>query len=296
MLDMPNKQSYNIHRELSWLSQRIEQGRDKIFTEIVTITPTIAQRLLELNADNRRVRAGRVEEIASDILNGRWDLNGESIKVAKTGHLNDGQHRLEAIVKADKPVQTMVVFGLPRDSRYTVDMGSPRTVGDFLGMEGAAHRDNAATAARVHNLWRRGLYLSGAGGGKKSGLSIITKSEVRAEYWRFQKQFDRALGDIANDQFCKRVGVTAIVVAHVILSAVNASAAAMFFQRLRDGANLKQGDAILVLRARLMAVRSERWRPHEKLELILRHWNAWRKNAKMTRALRIERCFPKIEN
>jgi hypothetical protein len=278
------------HRELSWLAQRVAQGQKQPFSEIVTITPSIAKHILERNDDNRKVRAALVQQIAADISANRWDLNGEAIIIAKDGTLNDGQHRLNAIIEANKSVQTLVVFGVARDSRYTVDMGAARSVGDFLGMEGAKYWNEAAAIAKMYLIYRKGFY-AGAGVEQRS---LFTKAAVRAEYWQHEKAINAAIDEIVNTPFAKAVGKSPIAVAHVILTKLNKEAAAYFFAKLLAGDGLKKGDAILALRERLIASPEKRMRPYEKLEMILRHWNAWRRGEALSRYKQMS-AYPKLE-
>lgn len=273
------------NRELSWLSQRIAQARKQPFSEIVTITPAIAKRILECNPDNRAIRQPLVDQIAMDITAGRWDFNGEAIIIADTGELNDGQHRLTAAVQAAKPIKSVITFGIPRDSRLTVDIGNARSAGDFLGMQGAKYQNNVAAGARLHNVFRRGLFSVKARSGP-------TKTEVAADYWANEKAFAKAAYELCNDKFAKRYGGAALIAAHVILHKKNAAQAAFFFSKLLSGADLKQSDPILALRMRMI----EKVFPNGsyRLEMILRHWNAWRQDRPM-RTYATQTAFPKVE-
>jgi hypothetical protein len=276
------------NRELSWLAQRVAQGRKQPFSEIANITPTIAKHILDYNPQNRLLRQGKIDEICSDILSGRWEMNGESVIIADTGELNDGQHRLLAIVQANKGVKTTVIFGVPRDSRFTVDMGAARTSGDFLGMDGVGNAKNIAAAAKIHNLYRRGLYSDGG----KSGTAP-TKTMIRAEYLQRNKGFDRAASFVAGCKFLARYGGSGLICAHVILHEANYAAASMFFDKLASGDELGKSDPILLLRNRLYE-RLARRSGVPVLEMILRHWNAWIKNKPMSKYYPKSE-FPKVE-
>lgn len=278
------------NRELSWLAQRIAKSRDGVFSEIATITPSIAKHILDQNADNRNIRQKIVDRIASDIAGGMWDLNGEAIIVAKSGELNDGQHRLSAIIQANKAVQSNIIFGVDRNSRFTVDMGAVRTTGDFLGMEGAKYRTHAAACAKLLLMFRKGLYGSSGNG----SLSDFTSTAIRAEYWKNQKDVDSAVADIINEVFLKQYGGSALIAAHVLIYRANGSEAAFFFNKLATGDQLPRGSAILALRAKMMEVKADRLRPWEKLEIFLRYWNAWRSGVKVQRALSIRRSWPEV--
>src|SRR6185369_3431611 len=71
-----------------------------------------------------------------EIKGGRWTLNGEPIIVSDTGELNDGQHRCRAVIDANTPIDVVLIVGIKRDTRITLDQGKVRTAGDFLSMEG----------------------------------------------------------------------------------------------------------------------------------------------------------------
>lgn len=66
--------------------------------EIQEITPQKARTMLEMNTRNfRDVRPFRVDQYAKMMAEGRWELNGETIKIADN-YLIDGQHRLLAAI------------------------------------------------------------------------------------------------------------------------------------------------------------------------------------------------------
>jgi len=74
-----------------------------------TITPEMAEKLLENNSHNRKLNIRRLNKFKRDIINGMWLYNGESIIVSKTGKLIDGQHRLVAVVETGIPIETNLV-------------------------------------------------------------------------------------------------------------------------------------------------------------------------------------------
>lgn len=116
--------------------------------EIAKITPTMAREMLKANTANRAIRRGHVEGLARDIEQGNYKLNAESIKFDKDGVLLDGQHRLSAIVKANKAVDSVVVRGLDPDVKVTIDTGKKRNFGDVLRLEGAKEAAKLAAATR----------------------------------------------------------------------------------------------------------------------------------------------------
>lgn len=92
------------------------------------VTPAMAKEWLTHNRKNYRVyKPSWAKKIANDILSGNWHYNGESICFCgKTGELQDGQHRLNAIVIANVPVKVNVCFDADETSNY--NWGNKRTV------------------------------------------------------------------------------------------------------------------------------------------------------------------------
>ncbi|MEN9717600.1 MAG: hypothetical protein RIQ99_478 [Pseudomonadota bacterium] len=115
---------------------------------IEIITPAIAHQMLKANTHNRTVSDNRVNQYVSDLVSGRWSVNGEAIKIASDGTLLDGQHRLLAVIKADTPLTTCVVRGLDIDHQNTMDIGRTRSVRDVLHINNVP---NASTISSIAN-------------------------------------------------------------------------------------------------------------------------------------------------
>lgn len=274
--------------KLSWVAERVRRGQSGVFSELATITPDIARHLLEYNEDNRRVKKALVDQIAKDITNGFWQVNGEAIIVAKDGSLNDGQHRLNAIVQANSPVQTIIIFGVERESRYTVDMGAARTSADFLGMNNVPYNTLASAVANLHISYRRGFYSI------MYGSDRPTKQELLAEYHRYKKEIQPACKFIMGHKFLNANGSQAMGLAWILLHRVNFAAAEEFFYGLATGEDLQRGSPILALRNRIIETKKDRLRAWQKLEMILRYWNAWRTGRKNTVRLNLKGEYPTI--
>lgn len=101
-------------------------------TRLEKVTPKFAANAIEtLNEHNRRRRGWFVDELARAIGEGRWRVTHQGIAFNCDGTLIDGQHRLAAIVKANKPVMMYVTRGLPRDAVFAVDQGVVRNLQDM---------------------------------------------------------------------------------------------------------------------------------------------------------------------
>lgn len=132
-------------------------------TSIVeTIDVDMARKLLELNRPysvgtedtNRRVRQGRVDELAKAILAGEWICTNQGIGISTEDELVDGQHRLLALLQAaetnpDITIDSLVVWNLPVGAKNAVDIGGARRPGDFIAMKGVPNSTNIAAALRL---------------------------------------------------------------------------------------------------------------------------------------------------
>jgi len=106
--------------------------RGEPWAALEEITPERAMELLAKNGANRRISEPWVKSLARDIVQRRWQIDGNAIRIADSGRLLDGQHRLSAIIQAKKPVRTFVIYGLKEEVMHNIDRGRPRTLGDLL--------------------------------------------------------------------------------------------------------------------------------------------------------------------
>lgn len=120
--------------------------------ELMEIWPDDAKELLARNTNNRRLRPAVIARYAADMTAGRWDVNGESIKVSWDDELIDGQHRLHACVMAAMPFKTAVAFGVDPKARATVDAGLRRGLADYLTWRGDT--EVARMASSIAAAWR----------------------------------------------------------------------------------------------------------------------------------------------
>ena len=293
----PPKEGVDLtFRDLSWFAEKVERGRKGPYVEIITITPAIARRLLEMNADNRAVSQKTVARLAHDIEVNQWVLNGETIIISEDGWLNDGQNRLYAVIRADKPIQSAVIFGVKRNSRLTVDMGTSRTVGQFLGMQRMSNDPNhIASMARLHLVWKSGNSTLPRG--------TFTKPDILAEAERFLPAFSSAWSRWNGSTFAKNInGRSFLCVGYVIIAAHarRLEDVDLFFDKLTQGNNLEPESAILWLRNRLLGfvpgARTTGGTSETKLEILLRYWNAYISNVSLDRHLPLRGTYPDIKS
>lgn len=117
--------------------------------QVETITPQRAAEYLRHNTNNyRKISRATVAMYAQDIEAGRWQLNGEPIVFGVDGILKNGQHRLAAIVKSNKPVNMVVVRGV--DSDVSVfDVGKVRSAQQLVEANGYTVNNSVVSAVSL---------------------------------------------------------------------------------------------------------------------------------------------------
>jgi ribosomal protein L30E len=158
-----------------------------IVFSVVLMTPARAAELLGTNYGNRTLNTRHVAELVWQIQNGVWQLNPQPVSIDTEGHLIDGQHRLSAIVKADKPAIVALATNVPREARYVIDYSSkPRSAGDVFSFNGVKNGTKCSAIVRA-------LVLLEGGPGTELG-SRFSRSLLWAMYQRDPKSIDWAAG------------------------------------------------------------------------------------------------------
>ena len=104
-------------------------------SEIMTVTPDVAQEWLLNNTSNRPLRKSHVAALALSITRGEWIISHQGIAFSTRGILLDGQHRLKAIIQAGIPVQMMVTTGVDENAYKVLDCGVKRTLSDLARLD-----------------------------------------------------------------------------------------------------------------------------------------------------------------
>lgn len=275
-------------RMADWLESQVAKARKEVLVQTVELTPALARVLLSRNDGNRRISDALVTSYARDISTGGWTFNGEPIIVSGDGKLNDGQHRCEAVVMADRSIKTILVIGVERDTRTTLDQGRVRTSGDFLAMNGHAAANVLGAAASLY--WQYLSFGVLATGSKQRP----TKGEVMrtvADHPDLEKSV----------AFCHRKGIGSVG-GHSLLSFIHFAIwkragrlnSDEFIKALVDGVGLSAQNPILYARNRLMFERGK-LRGNLKAELIFKAWNAHRRDEKLRHIILTGNVLPKLE-
>lgn len=245
----------------------------KVRAEIVRVTPQIAGEWLNRNTKNRPLRAGRVENLAAAITRGEWELNGDAIRWNEDGTaLLDGQHRLFAVLEADMPIDTLVVFGLPAVAQETMDMGARRTLKDVLTLRG--HKDGSKMAATLNIMWRW----------EEGFIRLVSMKPSPAQALALLER-SPGLPQVVSDsqRWCRHFRMSSAVASAVQyrFSTIDQDGADVFFEKLASGAGLEEGSPILALRQWLIrqgsnTLAGSRANSVMTLAVTVKAWNAYR--------------------
>lgn len=276
-----------VRAAMQWLDAEIEKAGGRVTTQIIDLTPDLAAALLDRNTGNRPLRARAIETFARDIEEGRWAFNGEAIIVSGDGMLNDGQHRCSAVVKAHKAIKVVLVLGTKRETRTTLDQGTARQIGDYLSMQG--HPDSRVLGSVARFGWSVEKY----GFVTDSPGMSPTKAQV-LEFVHTNGGLAKSVARIPNYGVNKVGGRPVLAFCHWHLTrwghAVDADA---YIEALLNGENLGKRDPRLYVRNRLADGIFRK--PAEKIELIVRGWNAHRKDEQVTRIPVLGGRLPDVE-
>ena len=239
--------------------------------ELVTITPEMAAKMLERNTGNfRKMDRRRVDLYASEIDDNKWHLNGEAIKINVEDMILDGQHRLAAIVKAGKPITTLVISELEVDGR-TLDRGKPRSIGQWCEHMGLRHATCVASVARMSIIYDLGLW-----GKRYAGASTyIQDSAIFAYIETYAAELQKACTVANGLRGFPRTLITAVL--HIGCNQKDPESfptAMWFVEKLKTGVGLTDMDAVLHYRNRILSKsKSEYLDDMYKRALTTMTWN-----------------------
>lgn len=235
-----------------------------------TITPEMARKLLDKNEKNRNVSERQVEYLTTEILNDRFMFNGESIIVAENGALLDGQHRLMAVVKANKSIESILIEGVPNEAQKTIDVGITRTAANVLSMEGIKYSTVVAKGVRAILM---NLSIS-----TKKGGGRISSSEILAAY----KKEEALLSEMASYtvhlyNVSSKIISAGQGLAYIYLFSLEDRLAKQFIKEVYTGQQVGLSNAAILLRNRLIDDKLSRKKMTEtnKRDLVITAWKKY---------------------
>jgi hypothetical protein len=249
----------------------------KLASQIETITPEKAKQLLSTNQNNRPISQDNIDFICTAITSGKFALNGESIKISKTGVMLDGQHRCLAVIKTNMPIITYVTRGMEDDTFKYMDTGRGRQASDVLATQ---HYKNPKTLAAMVKFiinFNNGYYNRAATATISHKLRM-TNDDVLA----FVNENIDSLEEsypFGHTSTNKLINATALASLHYIFKTKSRSQADEFCERAADGSNISKESPIYQLRQRYIADSKNKLKMShfEKVQLVCKAWNLFRK-------------------
>jgi hypothetical protein len=109
--------------------QTLKSDRER--ATVVTVTPALAQELLNNSIGNRALRKGVVERYAREMSAKLWNCEAPIfIMVDQRARLIDGHHRLTALIRAGVTLPLRFMLGVDPVHMAKLDGGEIRTLGD----------------------------------------------------------------------------------------------------------------------------------------------------------------------
>lgn len=258
------------------------------------VTPKLAEAYLESNDGNRSLSPGRVRAYAEAMKRGEWKQNGDVIRIAESGRLLDGQHRLAAICRSGVSQRFFVVRGLPDHVFDTIDTGAARGASDILSIRGIKNSTATAASIRLFLTWREtGNPVFGTPEKKPTNTNIL-------EFAERNPQLVQRAGEVAvASSFNKKV-ISSAIIGFIYLAADHAGIdhdqVDRFFAEIADPSISGGKGAAFLLRDRMMQdmASKSKMRKYEKIALVMKAFRLWRSGAAV-RIIRLQTEGEKAE-
>lgn len=240
---------------------------------IEEIGPEEAAEILQNNDHNRRMDWRVVDTYAQQMSKpGRWPFTGDPIRISTTGRLLDGQYRLNAIIQSQTRHKFTVIRGLPNDTQPFMDVGKRRSPRDVFSMYDIPAPGPAAALTQLLMRYEAGAVLE--------QKYSITAAEA-LDYYRDPantRLIDEGARQGLQVKQARPINPSVAGVVWVAASRVSDPFAVnAFFEQLKNGLGLKEGDAIAALHGWLWRRKTQDLRVNRAdfLWMLLRVWNAW---------------------
>jgi hypothetical protein len=256
---------------------------------LITVTPALAEKLLSFNVSNRPLNKALVSQYKEAIETGVWRVTHQGVALDSNQTLQDGQHRLTAIVETGQAQQMWVAVGMDPANFTAIDVGRNRKFADVLAVEGYTDTHNLGATARLVYIYSFRDFVS---------THKVTNAQVIDLVDGDPDGFSRALSMGRAIQGGISMSRTAAGAGYYLIRKVNPTMMVDdFFESLITGENLPTGD----IRPRLIRVMANSQRTKlrrtgpEQMALLIKTWNAWAEDRSMeTLAWRKSEAMPRV--
>lgn len=244
--------------------------------ELISVTPELAKIWLERNINNRALSQWTVSHYAAEMSAKTWrHPTGEALIFDTNNVIQQGQHRLHAVVKSGETITFWVMFNADPDDFQVIDSGKKRTVANVLQMQGGKNAAVAATASRLLCMWMETDW----------DARNLTRSEI-VEF--HNKYFDSIQkGSAVGQHLCKSLRISAghfaAVYAYVDIISKTTGQLDEFSEALTNGHMLAKDSPVLALRnwTYLPKIAAGIHTQQKGVAVITKAWNAYSIGAPM---------------
>lgn len=247
-------------------------------TVAIDLTPELARLFLDRRGIQRPVKGSHVDYLISQIRAGKWQYNGDTIRLSKSGHLIDGQHRCLAVVESGITIKTDLSIAVDDMAFYTINRGiAMRSSSDVLSI---ARGDIGCDPKTAVGAIRWVVSIDAAGdqqapvkprGRDVDDIAIVKSWDNHSEALRPAVQWA-----IHNRMAFRPPSLFAAL--YYVIHRARKRGATTFFEQLATGEDLHRGDPALVLRNKLHAIYTNDMQTTDPVmiaALVIFAWNAY---------------------
>lgn len=261
-----------------------------ITTKVLNITPEMADDLLKLNTRNRPVSKKTVDDYATQMQKGLWQLNGEPIIISNTNIILDGQHRLHALIKAGISQKMLLVTGVASDAFRTIDTGLTRTGGSIFSIAGINNATSISAIIASEFALLANNTIGYIGGGACLRTIKRSKQELLNEYYKTPELYQEIKNKATKCYEAIRImtkSETGAYMAYLIRQKNHDTERVFsFFDQLFFDRNIENA-TIPTLRKRLIQSALGQYKMSAKLKraLVIKTWNCYVTGRELERLL-----------
>ena len=268
----------NPHARWVGREELLKLVHDHYGTKTLMFDRSLAETVLELNTGNRKVNRRKVDQLVRQMKAGEFENTGEPIIISEDGIINNGQHRLLAVVEADAVLDMDVRFGIPRKAFSKTDTGTSRSSADVLTIKGAKAGSQISSTLRLLILYRRGL--------PESIREFVSNDEVARAFdgWRDVEEVVTAVNARA---FPKPVRNTPLyATAFMAARSPHKGKLDKWLDAVATGLDVGRDSPAYQLRERLLrgvdSPIGTREGQLERFALMIKSWNLWARSGNVT--------------
>ena len=220
-----------------------------VHSEVMVVTPDAAKQWLSENKKNfRKINKSRVSRYAGEMKKGEWHLNGTTVSFFEDGTLNDGQHRLSAVVSSGVAVPMIIVTGIKLADGKGVDRGGNRTVAQQLANANVPNANLVAAVSR----WVA-IHDSGSWSATGTGCNNFIDSDVFDIGIHYSNEINEC--SIHGTPMTASIATAVAFLASGKRGLSQSPLALWFFNALAKGEGLKKSDPVWAFREKLVQMK-----------------------------------------